>query len=309
MSVSASGAARAVAAAIAAASELGAVVEHAVVLQASNRFTVRLLPVDVVARVAHPSHDAMQLEVDLAARLADTGSPVAALDARFPARVQERDGFAISFWTYHEPLDARALAAADYADALLRLHQGMQQVDLVTPHFLDRVRAAATIVRARERTPALGAADRDLLTSTFSTVTDAIAERGVVEQVLHGEPHPGNVLDTEAGPLFIDLETACRGPVEFDLAHVPEAVGAHYPNADQTLLGQCRILVLAMVAAWRLEPGDELPGGERLGAELLAALRAGPPYPTLDTFGPRSPGPVRRGRRRPRPRGCDRRGG
>ena len=24
----------------------------------------------------------------------------------------------------------------------------------------------------------------------------------------------------ELGPLFIDLETCCRGPVEFDLAHV-----------------------------------------------------------------------------------------
>jgi hypothetical protein len=86
------------------------------------------------------------------------------------------------------------------------------------------------------------------------------------------------------GPLFIDLETCCRGPVEFDLAHVPEDVSALYPNIDQALLRQCRILVLAMVAAWRLEPGDQLPMGNQAGRELLAALRAGPPYPTLDTI-------------------------
>jgi hypothetical protein len=78
--------------------------------------------------------------------------------------------------------------------------------------------------------------------------------------------------------------------VEFDLAHVPEDVCARYPDIDQTLLEQCRNLVLAMVAAWRLEPGDQLPGGERALGELLAALRAGPPYPTLDAIsGDRSP--------------------
>jgi hypothetical protein len=93
----------------------------------------------------------------------------------------------------------------------------------------------------------------------------------------------GNVLNTREGPLFIDFETCCRGPVEFDLAHVPEDVSDLYPNVDQALLGHCRILVLAMVAAWRLEPGDQLPMGSRAAEQLLAALRAGPPYPTLDT--------------------------
>jgi hypothetical protein len=45
------------------------------------------------------------------------------------------------------------------------------------------------------------------------------------------------------------FETCCRGPVEFDLAHVPEKVSARYPNVDQVLLAECQRLVLAMVAA------------------------------------------------------------
>ena len=276
---------RAIAAATSLATGLGLAVDSTVVLQASNRLTLHLLPADAVARVALPSHGAMQLEVDLAARLADTDSPVAALDARVPARVYRRDGFAITLWRYYGPPQSRGLAPARYADALRRLHQGMQPVDLATPHFLDRVREAEDLVGNRGLTPSLGEADRSLLTSTFSSVTQAIAERGATEQLLHGEPHPGNVLDTEVGPLFIDLETACRGPVEFDLAHVPQDVCARYPDIDQTLLRQCRNLVLAMVAAWRLEPGDQLPSGERALGELLAALRAGPPYPTLDALG------------------------
>jgi hypothetical protein len=99
------------------------------------------------------------------------------------------------------------------------------------------------------------------------------------------------VLGTAAGPLFIDLETCCRGPVEFDLAHVPETVTEHYPSVDRALLHDCRRLVLAMVAAWRWELGDQLPDGKRAGRALLAALRGGAPWPTLDAVMTRLDGP------------------
>jgi hypothetical protein len=275
---------RAVAAATSAASALGLTVDRAVVLHASNRLALRLLPSDVVARVALASHGAAQLEVDLASRLAGTDCPVATLDPRVPPRVYEQDGFAITLWTHYVSQPSRELSPAGYADALSRLHLGLRHIDLTTPHFLDRVREAEHIVRNVEATAGVSETDRDLLTSTLTTAAGAIGERGAAEQLLHGEPHPGNVLNTMEGPLFIDLETSCRGPVEFDLAHVPEDVSALYPNIDQALLRHCRILVLAMVAAWRLEPGDQLPMGNQAGRELLAALRAGPPYPTLDTI-------------------------
>jgi hypothetical protein len=275
---------RAVAAATSAASALGLTVDDAIILQASNRLALRLPPSDVLARVALASHGAAQLEVDLASRLADTGSPVARLDPRVPPSVVERDGFAITLWTYYEPRPSGDLSPADYADALSRLHEGMRHVDLATPHFMDRVREAEELVRNVELTPGLTEMDRNLLTSTLTTVAVAIGERGAAEQLLHGEPHPGNVLNTKEGPLFIDLETCCRGPIEFDLAHVPEAVSELYPDVDHALLRECRLLVLAMVAAWRLDPEDQLPNSARAARELLAALRAGPPYPTLDTI-------------------------
>src|SRR5262245_57650511 len=62
---------RAIAAATAAASALGLAVDKAVVLHASNRVALRLLPCDVVARVAIADHGAARFEVDLASRLAD----------------------------------------------------------------------------------------------------------------------------------------------------------------------------------------------------------------------------------------------
>ena len=275
---------RAVAAATSAASALGLTVDRAAILHASNRLALRLLPSDVVARVALAAHGAAQLEVDLALQLAGTDSPVGALDPRVPPGVYERDGFAVTLWSYYAPQPSRQLSPARYAEALARLHLGMEHLDVTTPHFTDRVREAEQLVGNLDLTAALSETDRSLLTSTLRTVTRAIGERSAAEQLLHGEPHPGNVLNTMEGPLFIDLETCCRGPVEFDLAHVPEAVSARYPDLDRDLLGECRTLVLAMVAAWRLDPEDRLPNGRRAAQELLAALRAGPPHPTLDAL-------------------------
>jgi aminoglycoside phosphotransferase (APT) family kinase protein len=264
------------------ASALELTVDDAIVLHDSNRLALRLLPCNVLARVARSAHQVARFEVELAQRLAETESPVAALEPRVEPRVYESDGFVVTLWTFHESMTHPALSAADYADGLERLHAGMRKLDVKTPHFTDRVGEAQRLVASRDHTPELADADRELLSNTLRSGRRAIGDRDAAEQLLHGEPHPGNVLSTKNGPLFIDLETCCRGPVEFDLAHVPEEVSARYPDADQELLGECRVLVLAMVAAWRWRPDDQLPNGQRAARELVSALRDGPPWPALD---------------------------
>ncbi len=266
---------------MATASALGLAAQETVVLQNSNKLAVRLLPCDVFARIAFPAQQVAQFEVELAQRLAKTESPIAALEPRIAPRVHERDGFVITLWTYYMPMTPD-LAPVDYANALGRLHAGMRTLDVATPHFTDRVAEAEHLVASRDQTPALADADRELLRSKLEGLRQTIADRGAAQQLLHGEPHPGNVLNTRHGPLFIDLETCCRGPIEFDLAHVPQEVAEHYPDVDQVLLGQCRALVLAMVAAWRWDARDQFPNRQRVAQELLGTLRKGPPWPTLD---------------------------
>jgi hypothetical protein len=265
---------RAVAAAMSTASTHGLTVDDAIVLQDSNKLTLRLLPCDVLARVAPVAQQVAQFEIDLAQRLAACESPVAALEPRVAPRVHERDGFVVTLWTYYEPVTPPEVSPADYAEALERLHAGMRELDVPAPHFTDRVEQAQQLVADRDRTPALADPDRELLGDTLRSLRRAIGERGGAEQLLHGEPHPGNVLATKNGPLFIDLETCCRGPVEFDLAHAPEDVGEHYPGVDQDVLRECRILVLAMITTWRWDRDDRLPNGRRLGTEWLSLLRA-----------------------------------
>jgi len=265
------------------ASALDLPVDDAVVLHDSNKLALRLLPCDVLARVAHGGQEVAQFEVELAQRIAETEGPVAALEPRVEPRVYERDGFVVTLWTYYESGAPPEVSPADYANALVRLHAGMREVDVTAPHFADRVAGAQQLVGSRDRTPALADADRELLSNTLRSLRRAIEDRGAAEQLLHGEPHPGNVLNTKSGLRFIDLETCCRGPVEFDLAYVPEEVSELYPDVDQDLLRECRILVLAMVAASRWDSDDQLPNGQRAARELLRALREGPPWPALDT--------------------------
>ncbi|MEV4897205.1 aminoglycoside phosphotransferase family protein [Nonomuraea sp. NPDC055795] len=274
---------RAIAAATSVAASLDLPAGDAIVLHNSNRLALRLTPCDVLARVAPAGHEAARFEVELAQRLAQAGCPTGLLEPRVDPRVYTRDGFTVTLWTYYEPVTPHT-SPADYAKALERLHAGMREVDVPGPRFTDRVAEAEDIVADPHRSPELADADRAFLSGRLGSLRRAIEDRGAVEQLLHGEPHPGNVLSTMNGPLFIDLETCCRGPVEFDLAHVTEAVCEHYPNIDHELLDECRQLVLAMVAAWRWERGDQLPNGRRFGLELLRSLREGPPWPTLDTI-------------------------
>ena len=50
------------------------------------------------------------------------------------------------------------------------------------------------------------------------------------------------------------------------------------------LIRECRTLVLAMIAAWRFDPADQFPNAKEAARQLLAALRAGPPYPELSAM-------------------------
>ncbi|MFS8199378.1 phosphotransferase [Streptomyces sp. CWNU-52B] len=286
---------RAVEAARVTASELGRQVDDVVVVHNSDRVALRLVPCDVLARVAPERMLAeSEFEVEVARRLTEAGAPVAELDPRGDAgidagawvgagagtggaRVHVRDGFAVSLWTYYEPVGPE-IAPADYADVLLRHHAALRRIELKAPHFTDRVAAALGVVDDRVRSPELTDRDRRFLSDTLSGLSAEIGVRSGADrpgdQLLHGEPHPGNLLSTRRGPLFVDLATCCRGPVEFDLAHAPEEVAEHYAGADQELLARCRALNWALFSAWRWRRDDQMPDRDHWRAEGLDRVRA-----------------------------------
>lgn len=133
-------------------------------------------------------HEVAALEVQLARRLSAMGSPVAALEARVEARVYERDGFAVTWWTYYEVVTPAQDSPAEYAAALHRLHADLRGVEVAAPHVMERVAQAARVVANRDASPALAEADRRLLLGTLRSARAEIHGRRAAEQLLHGEP-------------------------------------------------------------------------------------------------------------------------
>ena len=168
---------RAITAATEVAASLGLPATSAIVLHNSNKLALRLTPCDVLARVSHVGQDDPQLEVARAQRFASAGCPVGVVEPHVDPLVHERGGFAVTLWTYYEPVVSQ-LSPADYAEALERLHAGMRTVELGSPRFTDRIAEAELIAADPDLSPELADADRELLSSRLEMLRRAIEDRG-----------------------------------------------------------------------------------------------------------------------------------
>lgn len=274
---------QAAAAAASLATSLGLEVDETVVLHDSNRLVVRLLPCDSVARVSPVGWFSPRRGVELARRLAaEAPGVVAGLDPRVEPVVHERDGCEIGLWTHFEAGLSRELSPGHYARALEQLHAALRRIDMPAPTFTDRLVEVQQWVIDGDATPDLAEEDRGLLGQRLEPSHRLQSRSARSDQLLHGEPHPWNVLHTADGPLFIDFENCARGPVEYDLAWAPAAVAERYVGVDQETLDECRGLVLAVVAAHRWHRDDRHPSGRPSGVAFIDLVRAGPPWPALD---------------------------
>src|SRR5262245_56391198 len=64
--------------------------------------------------------------------------------------------------------------------------------------------------------------------TSYRTRSTAVTE----PRALHGSPHAGNWLRTAQGVLLLDFETACRGPLEWDVAALDDAAVRTFNEFD-----------------------------------------------------------------------------
>jgi hypothetical protein len=121
-------------------------------------------------------------------------------------------------------------------------------------------------------------ADLELLRSTYDRGFVALEDASFDWHRLHGEPHDGNRIKTNTGLRWIDFESCCVGPLEWDLAFQPASVVQLFPEADSSLLVLLRSLNSARVATWCLQ--SHHPEMRHHGEIHLALLRqtAGDPW-------------------------------
>lgn len=219
------GEASALAAAQAVAREHGVACDDAVRIAAGSNVLVHLQPSPVVARVMTGTavlHDDvgqwLTREVAVAAFLAEGTDLAVAPTDLLPPGPHERDGLWMTMWRFvaHDaqapPPRPRELGAS-----LRELHAALAGFpgDLAP---LSEIRDWLERLLAQLRpSPSLTQQDIDWLARKLDALTPAVFESPLPAQALHGDASIGNLLRTESGLVWNDLEDVCAGPVAWDI--------------------------------------------------------------------------------------------
>jgi Ser/Thr protein kinase RdoA (MazF antagonist) len=226
--------------------------EQPVLIQETNNSVVWLRPHSVIAKVGKwpQSEASLVKEHAVASALVAVAAPVAPPIAGIGPAHDGATGFTVTLWERLGTADDLHATPAGVAGSLRQLHAGLARYRGDLPSFEAALDLAETAVRNDRVMHALPPDDRTLLRRAFERVRAEVSARGYREQPIHGEPHEGNVLLTERGMRWIDLEDASVGPLEWDLAFLSDDVASHFPEADAELLATLRLLNSAVVATW-----------------------------------------------------------
>jgi hypothetical protein len=204
---------RVVAAAQAVARAHGVACDDAERIAGGSNVLVHLKPAPVVARVMTGTavlHEDIEpwlaREVAVGEFLAGTGLIVPPTDL-LPPGPHEHDGLWMTLWTY-VPHDAQAAPPdpRELGRSLKALHTALADYRGDLPplsgirDWLGRL------------------TDSDALRSKLDALTPTVFESSLPVQALHGDASIGNLLHTDSGLLWNDLEDVCAGPVAWDVA-------------------------------------------------------------------------------------------
>jgi hypothetical protein len=243
----------AVAAAQDAAGRLGLGARDSTVLHRSHNVVVRIN--HVVLKVG-TDHARIRREVEVSRDAARAGGPVLTPHAD----ALEVGRFLVSAWPYLR-VDSAAAGDEAAARALRELHRALGQTRVLLPRLADRFDEVRRLLDDERVTGALDGEGRVCLRAALDRVSAAVAE-SPAELALHTEPHDGNRLTVGGVVVYIDLEAVCIGPVEWDLAYLPDAVAEEvWPDHDRRLRRRLHVGVSACVSTycWRhvtSRPGD-----------------------------------------------------
>jgi aminoglycoside/choline kinase family phosphotransferase len=127
---------------------------------------------------------------------------------------------------------------------------------------MDELRDARALLGDGASLPGITADDRTVLLKSFDRLKARLDEVATEDRfiAIHGAPHPHNVLLVAGEAVFIDFETTCMGPVEWDLAHLDAQAEPLFRDLLQPeLLWLCRSMAsvkTATLCAADIDRGD-----------------------------------------------------
>jgi hypothetical protein len=233
------GEASSLAAAQAVAREHGVACDEAVRIGAGSNVLVHLKPAPVVARVmtgtAVLHDDAEQWlarEVAVAAFVAERTDLVVPPSDILPPGPHVQDGLWMTLWKF-VPHDAQAPPPEprELGRSLRGLHAALADFpgDLAplseVRDWLERL-----LVELRP-SPPLTQRDIDWLRFELDALTPAVFESSLSAQALHGDASMSNLLRTDSGLVWNDLEDVCAGPVAWDISGLVASARARGQSA------------------------------------------------------------------------------
>jgi hypothetical protein len=233
---------------------LGPVTPEAVHL--GNHTTARLWPLPVVARIASGtsfdfSPASLAREIEIGRHLADRHAPAVRPIRDAPPGPYLGDDCAVTLW---ELVDGRAAASeADEfmaAASLRRVHAALADVAVDLPLFTTKIESCDTLLSDPAEAPKLAPGDRAFLERIYGTLREEVNSVPGRWQPLHGDTHIGNVLITDSGAVWMDLEAACVGPVEWDVVNLPIATWPEFPGIDADVMRLFVEVRSLCVAVW-----------------------------------------------------------
>jgi hypothetical protein len=229
---------------------------------------VRLDPAPVLTRVVTAGQALrgdplpwLRREVAVCEFLASVGAPV--VPAWHEPGPHDGLGLGVSLWQWLD--SSPAPVSPSVLGRLLRdLHDGLDGYRGDLPVLVGPLTDIATAMRL---------SDHRLLHDTAAWLLPLVGTWPT--RPVHGDAHAGNVLHTASGPLWLDFEDVCLGPVEWDLASrtlSDEHADAYPGGIDRQRLQDCRTLRnLQVLAALVLNRELSGPMHDDVAARLAGA--------------------------------------
>ena len=254
------------------------------VLRDSTHVTMRLAPYPLVARacmVREVSALRLAHELAVARHLASAGAAIVPPSDVPPPGPHEYDSMRLTLWKFVDHDPAGVVDEASLIAALKDLHAKLSDYDAELPPFTDAIAECARLLEDATAMPAMPASDRSFLIAEHARLVGRLRSYRFNSVPLHGDCHLGNLLVTTTGPLWTDFESACRGPVEWDLTSLPESVAAAFPDIHADLLSVLRDLRSLCVAAWCWDDLNPRPEVREAATYHLERLRKRAALPTV----------------------------
>ncbi len=226
------------------------------VVKLANHTTIRLAPLPLIARVQFiathtQAGEGLARELSVAKYLVSQNAPTVRPAMGIDPGPHFAAGCVMTLWAFvpHRTVNNtadRRLAAL----ALERWHAAFSSYPDTLVSFTAAIDTCSVILADATRLPDLRQLDRAFLGSLHAHLSQRLSRHTWNAVPLHGDAHLGNVLMTDSGAVWADLEATCIGPVEWDVASLPKDLWREFNKLNLDLSEDLANLRSLCTATW-----------------------------------------------------------